>query len=39
MSHLYFNEESDYSRENRCDNEAFHASILHHREKLNLFTL
>ena len=22
MSHLYFNEESDYSEENTCDNEV-----------------
>ena len=23
MSHLYFNEESDYSEENSCENEVF----------------
>ena len=23
MSHLYFNEESDYSEENTCDNDVF----------------
>ena len=39
MSHLYFNEESDYSEENTCDNEVFHSTILHHRKKLNIFTL
>ena len=30
MSHLYFNEESDYSAENTCENEVFHSAILHH---------
>ena len=35
MSHLYFNEESDYSEENTCKNEVFHSTILHHRKKLN----
>ena len=35
MSHLYFNEESDYSEENTCENEVFHSTILHHRKKLN----
>ena len=39
MSHLYFNEESDYSEENICHNEVFHSTILHHRKKLNIFTL
>ena len=38
-SHLYFNEESDYSEENTCDNEVFRTTILHHRKKLNIFTL
>ena len=33
MLHLYFNEESDYSEENTCDNEV------HHKKKLNIFTL
>ena len=33
MSHLYFNEESDYSEENTCDNEV------QHRKKLNIFTI
>ena len=28
MSHLYFNEENDYSDENTCDNEVFRSSIL-----------
>ena len=28
MSHLYFNEESDYSEENACDNEVFCSTIL-----------
>ena len=39
MSHLYFNEESDYSEENICGNEGFLSTILHHRKKLNIFTL
>ena len=39
MSHLYFNEESDYSEENTCDNEVFCTAILHHRRKLNICTL
>ena len=34
MSHLYFNEESDYSEENKCEKSLF----LHHRKKLNIFT-
>ena len=33
MSYLHFNEESDYSEEDTCDNEV------HHRKKLNIFTL
>ena len=33
MSHLYFNEESDYSEENTCDKEV------QHRKKLNIFTI
>ena len=28
MSHLYFNEESDYSDENTCDNKVFRFTIL-----------
>ena len=39
MSRLYFNEESDYSEENTCDNEVFCTTILHHRRKVNIFTL
>ena len=39
MSHLYFNDESDYSEENTCENEVFRSTILHHRKKLNVFTL
>ena len=39
MSHLYFIEESDYSEENTCENEVFPSTILHHRKKLNIFTL
>ena len=35
MSHLYFNEKSDYSEENTCENEVFLSTILHHRRKLN----
>ena len=38
MSHLYFNEESDYSEENTCDNEVICTTIVHHRRKLNIFT-
>ena len=26
MSRLYFNEESDYSEENICDNKVFHST-------------
>ena len=36
MSHLYFNEESDYSEENTFDNEVFRSTILHHRQELNI---
>ena len=39
MSHLYLNEESDYSEENTCENKVFRCSIFHHRKKLNIFTL
>ena len=39
MSQLYFNEESDYSKENTCHNEDFCTTILHHRKILNIFTL
>ena len=39
MSHLYFKEESDYPEENTCDDEVFRSTILHHRKKLNIFTL
>ena len=28
MSHLYFNEESNYSEENTYDNEVFRSTIL-----------
>ena len=28
MSHLYLNEESDYSEENTCDNEVFCPTIV-----------
>ena len=38
LSHLYFNEESDYSEENACDNEIFRSTILRYRKKLNIFT-
>ena len=38
MEHLYFNEESDYSEENTCENEVFRSAIIHHRKKLNIFT-
>ena len=37
MSHLYINEESAYSEENACGNEAFRATILHHKKKQNIF--
>ena len=36
MSHLYLNEDSDYSEENTCDSEVFRATIPHHRKKLQL---
>ena len=39
MSHLYFNEESDYSEKNTCENEVFRTTMLHHRKKLNISTL
>ena len=40
MSHLYFNEESGYSVENKtCYKEVFRSTIHHHRRKLNIFTL
>ena len=39
MSHLYFNEESDCSEENACDNQVFRPTIFHDRKKLNIFTL
>ena len=38
MSHLCFNEESDYSEENTWENEVFHSAILQYRKKLNIFT-
>ena len=38
MSKLYFNEEIDYSEENRCENDVFRSTILDHRKKLNIFT-
>ena len=31
-----FNEESDYSEENRCENEVFCSTILHHKKKLHI---
>ena len=39
MSHLHFNEESDYSEENTCGKEVFRSTLLHHRKKLSIFTL
>ena len=39
MLHLHFNKESDFSEEKTCGNEVFHSTILHHRKKLNIFTL
>ena len=39
ISHLYFNEESNYSEENTYDNEVFRSTILQHRKKLNILTL
>ena len=39
MSHLYFNEASDYSEENTSRNVDFRTTILHHRKKLKIFTL
>ena len=38
MSHFHFDEESDYSKENACDNEVFRSTILCHRKKLNIHT-
>ena len=39
MSHLYFNEESDYFEKNTTGfNEVFRSTILHHRKRLNIFT-
>ena len=38
MSHLYFNEEGDYSEETTYENEVFRSTALHHRKKLNIFT-
>ena len=39
MSHLYFNEKSDYSEENTtCDNEVFRSTILHHRRNFRFIT-
>ena len=38
MPKLYFNEEIDYSEENRCENDVFRSTILDHRKKLNIFT-
>ena len=49
MSGLYFNEESDYSEQNTCDNKVFRSTpFFNHfslsdpeqkRKKLNIFTL
>ena len=39
IPHLYFNEQSDYSEENTCDNEVFRSTILYQRKKLYIFTL
>ena len=36
MSNLHFDEESDCSEENTCENEVFRSTILHHRKKLNI---
>ena len=36
MSNLYFDEESDCSEENTCENEVFRSTILNHRKKLNI---
>ena len=36
ISHLYFNEESDYSEGNTCNNEVVRTTILHHRKELNI---
>ena len=36
MSHLYFNEESNYSEENTCKNEVFCSTT---ERNLNLLTL
>ena len=34
---VYFNEESDYSEENTCENEVFNSNSLHHRKKLSIY--
>ena len=36
MSDLYFNEESDYSEENTCDNKVFHSTILQSADLLHI---
>ena len=36
-SNLYFNEESDYSEENTCENKVFRSTILPLEKKLNIF--
>ena len=36
MPRLYFNEASDYSEENTCENKVICSTILHHKKKLNI---
>ena len=38
MPHIYCNEKSDYSEENRCENEVFRSTVLHQSKELNIFT-
>ena len=37
-SHLYFNEDSEYSERNPSENDAFSLTILRHKKKITIFT-
>ena len=39
MSHLYFNEESDYPEQSICDSEDFCTTVLQHWKELNIITI
>ena len=39
MSQFIFSESDIYSEKNTCDNKVFCSTILHHRKKLNKFTI